>query len=249
MRIISLSPSNTEILAALGVMDDVVAVTHLCDFPESVRGKHRIGTWITTDADRLRDMNPDIIFTSYFLPRTLQRWNGPGEIVHVKPATLAEVYESIMIIGETLGKKNEAKKVVEGMKMDLNTIAKKKITKRHRVYMEEWHSPPFASGNWVPELVHIAGGTEILGKRGEPSSEFDFKNLEKEDPDIIVCHWCGTGEKADIERVSIRPGWDKLRAVRYGRIFSVDDSLVNRPGPRLIDGTRMLHGIFSAITR
>lgn len=244
MRIISLSPSNTEILAALGVMENVIAVTHLCDYPATVKQKPRIGTWITTDSERLKRMKPDFIFTSYFLPPPLKIWRGPGKIVHVKPTTLEEVYESIRIIGGVAGKKKKAGEVIVKMKTQFETIKKQKVKKRPRVYMEEWHSPPFASGNWVPELVEIAGGEEVLGKRGEPSCEYDFGTLLKEDPDIIICHWCGAGHREDVKRVKERPGWEKLRAVQSNRIFFIDDSLLNRPGPRLIEGAEALQALF-----
>jgi iron complex transport system substrate-binding protein len=104
-----------------------------------------------------------------------------------------------------------------------------------------------ASGNWVPELVAIAGGEEGIAETGKPSAAYDFDRLRAFDPDLIVCHWCGFGERGDAARVAERPGWDALRAVREGRIAFLDDSLLNRPGPRVVEGARALQALFATI--
>lgn len=248
MRIISLAPSNTEILCALGALDDIVAITHLCNYPFAIRGKPRIGTWISTEPERLAALKPDLIITSYFLPQPLRTWSKPDQLLHLAPKTLADVYESIQAVGKTIGRKKEAANLVSTMKKQLSAIKKKtKGKKKIKAYMEEWHKPPFVSGNWVPELVAIAGGQEELIQLGDPSRPVELSELEKFDPDCIICHWCGAGSRMDTSQVAKRPGWEKLRAVKEGRIYSINDSLLNRPGPRLVEGTQLLSTILKSI--
>ena len=88
MRILSLAPSNTEILYALGLDDDIVGVTHFCDFPEGVDRHQRIGGWTSTDVDAIKQTNPDVIFTSSYQPPQLKGYSGPGEVVHLEPRTI-----------------------------------------------------------------------------------------------------------------------------------------------------------------
>ncbi len=241
MRIISLAPSNTEILCALGAVDDIVAITHLCNYPFTIREKPRIGTWISTEPERLAEMKPDLIITSYFLPQPLRAWSKPEQLLHLEPKTLADVYASILSVGNAIGRKKEAKKLVSTMKKQLAEIQKKtKRKKKVKIYMEEWHKPPFISGNWVPELVAIVGGKENLIQPGEPSRPVELSELEAFDPDVIICHWCGAGPRIDVSSVAKRPGWEKLRAVKEGNVYPINDSLLNCPGPRLVEGAEKL---------
>jgi len=249
MRIVSLAPSNTEILCALGAMDDIVAVTHLCDYPFAIRDKPRIGTWISTDPERLAEFQPDLIITSYFLPEPLRSWSSPGQLLHLAPKTLADVYASILTIGEAIHRPKEAEKLVNRMKLECAVMKKKTIGKKTpKIYMEEWHKPPFVSGNWIPELVAIAGGDEGLIQPGEPSKPIELADLEALDPDVIVCHWYGAGSRINISTVPERPGWHQLRAIREGKLYSIDDSYLNRPGPRLVDALPTLYNFFHELS-
>lgn len=245
MRIVSLAPSNTEILCALGAVDDIVAITHLCNFPFAIRDKPRIGTWISTEPQRLEQLKPDLIITSYFLPQPLRSWSKPKQLLHLEPKTLSDVYDSILTIGKTIGRKKEAAKLVSTMKKQLLDIQKKtKGKKKIKAYMEEWHKPSFVSGNWVPEIVAIAGGSENLIKPGEPSRTVELSELETFDPDVIICHWCGAGPRIDVSSVAKRPGWEHVRAVKAGHVYSINDSLLNCPGPRLVEGAEKVYNLF-----
>lgn len=247
MRIISLAPSNTEILYALGVQDQVIAVTKFCDWPLAVNEKQKIGAWINTEPEKIVDLQPDIILTSYFIPEPLREWPGPGKLVHVAPTTLWDVFESIRTIGQVVGASGKAESVIDGMKSALDALRKREPVRRPRVYMEEWFEPPMASGNWVPELVAIAGGEEVIAESGQPSKEFMFAALAVADPDFIVAHWCGWGERTDRKRLLERPGWHELTAIKKGNIAFIHDSLLNRPGPRLVEGAALLQRLLAQV--
>lgn len=240
MRIVSLAPSNTEILYALGLDDQVIACTHFCDWPAQAKGKAKVGGWINTDPDKLRELKPDLILTSYFLPEPLRDWSGPGHVLHLAPKTLEDIFQSILHIGQATGKTPQANVLVDRMRTELESLRRAQSGSPVRVYLEEWFKPPMVSGNWVPELVAIAGGQQALAKPGHPSTEYSLDHLRAFDPEVMIFHWCGWGERFDSKQVLNRSGWSDFRAIRDQKVFAMDDSLLNRPGPRIVDGARRL---------
>jgi iron complex transport system substrate-binding protein len=132
-----------------------------------------------------------------------------------------------------------AELVVQRMKMKMNEI--KKLTenaKKVRVYAEEWHKPPFVCGNWIPELIDLAGGESLIS--GGRSREVSLEEIQKFDPHYMIITWCGFGEKAQSDLVKYREGWENVYAVKNNRVLVFDDSYLNRPGPRIVDGLEML---------
>ncbi len=249
MRILSLAPSNTEILFALGQEDNIIGVTAFCDYPKEARDKERIGAWINTEPEKIKALKPDYIFTSYFIPPPLRGWKGPGKLVHVAPKTLSDVFQSILHIGSVVKAKKRAESIVSNMKTSFAQIEKNRPKKKLRVYMEEWFEPPMASGNWVPELIAIAGGTEGIAKKGQPSNSFSIEELIFFDADCMIFHWCGFGKRFDKEKVKKRNGWENLRAIREDNLFVIDDSLLNRPGPRLAQGAEQIQTIPTSLQK
>lgn len=240
MRLLSLAPSNTEILHALGLENQIIGVTAYCDYPPEAKKKPKVGSWISTELEKIKQAKPDLIFTSYFLPDIFKNWSGPGEVVHVEPKTLEDVYNSIKILGNVTKRIKNAERIIEEMRRNFDRIYQIQPTTIKKVYMEEWPQPPFVSGNWVPELAKIAGGIPVLAEKGKPSREVSFDELQKVDPDVIIFHWCGYGQRFNKELILKREGWKKLRAVRNNKLFVIDDSLLNRPSPRLTQGARKI---------
>lgn len=184
--------------------------------------------------------------TSYFLPESLASWTGPGRVVHLSPRTLWDVLESVRVIGSEVGADDAASRVVKTMELGFDQLRATQPRYQPRVYMEEWYEPPMAAGNWVPELVAIAGGEEVIATTHNPSHEFALPALAVADPDLIVCHWCGWGNRHDSSRILNRPGWEGIRAVQTKAVHFLDDSLLNRPGPRLLEGATRLQHVFAA---
>lgn len=250
MRIISLAPSNTEILFALGAQSFFVGVTHLCDFPPKSKKLPKIGGWTAPhDFTAIEKLQPDLLLASMHVPPSLSDFAQKKKIPleSVCPATIEGIYKSIEKIGKLVGKEENAKTVISEMKTKLAEIEKigKSLPSRPKVYCEEFNSPIFASANWVPELVKIAGGIPF-SRAGIPSHEFEFEQLVSFNPDIIVLHWCGFGKTCDISSISRREGWGRLNAVQHNKIFSLDDSLLNRPSPRICKAAQKLHELIIA---
>ncbi|HLC60019.1 MAG TPA: cobalamin-binding protein [Candidatus Nanoarchaeia archaeon] len=254
-KIVSLAPSNTEIIYALGAQDKLVACTRYCDFPEEAKKKPRIGGWLDINDKLVKSYNPDLILTSTFVQDkiTLRYKKSKMNIVALMPTTLNGVFDSIIKIGKLVEKENEANELVYSMKNKFYEIENKaknykkqksiknksKIIKP-KIYIEEWHKPPTVSGNWVPDLVKIAGGKYDLIKSGVHSKEITTEQIQKYNPEIIIISICGMADKVPKEWITKRKGWGNLNAIKNNKIFVFDDSLLNRPGPRLATGAENL---------
>lgn len=242
MRIVSLAPSNTEIIYALGAGNLIVADTRFCDYPAEAMEKPTIGGFLDINNELLQKFEPDVIMTSTFLQNTIvERYRSEGvKVMHFDPYTLNDVYHTILEIGKLVNKEENAMKIVAKIKRNFMKIRDKvKDLEKIRVYVEEWHKPPIVSGNWVPELIEIAGGIGLC-KKGDRSREIDLDTIKNFDPELMIVSWCGFGEKADVNLIKERHGWQDLEFVKKNRIHVINDSLLNRPGPRLVDGARKL---------
>lgn len=249
MKIISLAPSNTEILFALGVGDQLVGRTNQCDYPAEAVSIPSVGNWVSTsdaatDFGFLDTLQPDMVMTSmYEVPNLAAACEQRGIVLlHMNPQTIDGIYKSILHIGKYVDKKDVALDVVRKMKYELQNISTKAnamLAEPKRVYCEEWHAPPTVAANWVPELTAIAGGI-ALGRAGVHSYEITSDLIMKFNPEIIIGHWCGFGTKTRLNVIAQRAGWNSLMAVKNKHVYAIDDSLLNRPGPRIWQGAEAI---------
>ncbi len=240
MRILSLSPSSTEILFALGAGDELVGVTHLCDFPEAASRKPQFGSWLHNQPERITATNPDLIVTTTFFPPELEMLRTTHDVLHLHPRGLGGVLESIQQLGEATGRGDAARKLVESMQKKFERIRANAPPKRLHVYCEEWPKPPMIAGNWIPELVELAGGIPVGGVHSRPSTAVDVDALRAADPDLMIFHWCSITDPHELDTVRQRPGWDTFRAIQVDALVRIPNSLLNRPGPRLVEGVEQL---------
>ena len=243
MRIISAAPSNTEILYAIGAGSDIVGVTAFCNYPKEAKDKAKIGGWTTANITHIKKLRPDIVITSTFLQDKIAETvtkNG-FKVLHVNPKTLNDVVESIVTIGRAVNKEKKAIQLVKNMK---NSLGKLKVRKRRkvRIYIEEWHAPAMVSGNWVPKLIEMAGGTALINE-GEISRKVSLLEIVKFNPQIIILSLCGFGSRPSTGIIYSRKNWEAVDAVAKKHVFVINDDFLNRPGPRLVLGLKYLVGI------
>lgn len=258
MRIASLSPAVTEILFALGLHENIVCTDQFSNFPPEAKDIAHVKDHMKVDPSELREYEADLVFTSTPVQQELsQLLTRHGfSVVHQDPRTLHTIYESIRSIGTMFECEKAASDLILSMQQGLNDVKKKAglLPNKLRVYIEEWPtcapsgssvgrpSLPFVAGNWVPEVARFAGVEQYPIPAGELSKEVTLEDVAAFDPDFIVISWCGAGSTADKDLLLQREGWSSLRAVASGDIRLIDDSLLNRPGPRLVDGARHLYG-------
>lgn len=246
MRVASLSPAVTEILFALEQQKKIVCTDMFSDFPDAARDIPTLKEHQKIDPEELRTFNPEIVFTQTLVQARLaeELKNAGFAVIHSDPRSIGDLYETIRSIGMLLDCGPRAHALIATLTQGFNDTKRKSglLHRKARVYVEEWHNPPMVSGNWVPELIKLAGGIALPLPPGAPSREVTLQEIHAFDPDLIVLSICGAGSIANKELLTSRPGWNELRAVKENHLFVIDDSLLNRPGPRLCEGAKRLFG-------
>lgn len=250
MRVVSLAPSNTEIVWALGLAHLLVGVDDHSDFPpEVVATLPRVGPDLQVDVDRVEALRPDLVLASLSVPgmeRNVEELRRRG-IPHLtlNPTDLEGVLADIRAVGEALGVPDRAEELIRSLRARMEAVAR-----RHagadpplRVYWEWWPRPLIVPGrhSWINEMCRLAGARNVFEDLDAASRPVQPEDVLSRDPDAIVVCWCGSLQRVqDAEKVRSRPGWERVRAVREGRIYAVPEELFGRPGPRLADGVDLL---------
>ena len=290
-RVVSLLPSATEIVAALGFADALVGRSHECDFPEEVSDLpvcteprldpagssehiHRsVGRLLSdslsvyrVDAERLRALMPTHVVTQVQcevcavsledVERALANWTTTRpRLVALNPGSLDDVFEDVGRVARALGAPDRGARLAARLRERMERVAAAATgVERPSVVTIEWLSPLMASGNWMPELVAMAGGRDVLGQAGRRSGWLTWEALRAADPEVLVVSPCGFAlerVEREVEVLTSHPGWRELLAVRSGRVYLVEaNQYFNRPGPRLAETleilAEMLHpGVFA----
>jgi iron complex transport system substrate-binding protein len=213
------------------------------------------------DAERLRALKPDVIVTQTQcevcavsfkdLEEALAGWTGTAPlVVPLAPYALADVWRDVERVADALSAAEKGRVLVAGLEARIDAIASRArlLDARPRVACVEWIDPLMAAGNWVPELVGLAGGRNLFGAPGVHSPWLKWDALRASDPDVILVLPCGFGIpriRAEMPAMTALPGWGDLKAVRAGQVYLLDgNQYFNRSGPRLVDSLEILAEIF-----
>ena len=247
VRIASLAPNVTSILLALGAGRELVGVSKWCKDVIEVGERPQVGDcWKMNVAEVMR-LKPTILIGSVpFAPDTVAKILAESvTFVAINPRSLADIERDICTLGRIANRAAKAKKLILEMKQSFAAVAaaaKKKSTRRPRVYSEAWPKPRISSPPWVRELIEIAGG-RMVGAAGERVTD---EEVAREKPDVIVLAWAATGDRAKPSNALRNPAWQDVPAVKNRRVFVIRDELLNTPGPPLIQGAwellRVIHG-------
>jgi iron complex transport system substrate-binding protein len=276
MRLVSLLPSATEIVYALGLGEDLVGVTFECDEPPAARAEKEVvvggrdtsgmtpaeidayvrdqlargADLYTLRADALARLRPDLILTqdlcrvcalpSGQVTQALDYLGGRADVLSLDPYSLDEVLGTILAVGARAGAAERAARLVGGLRDRLAAVAARVAgLPRPRVAVVEWVDPPFAAGHWIPDLVAAAGGEPVAARRGQRSEPISWAEIAAVGPDLILVAPCGYHLAGAVAQAS--PVTAALPGVPAWAIDA--DSLVVRPGPRLVDGVEAIAAI------
>jgi iron complex transport system substrate-binding protein len=241
-RVVSLQPSATVILNAIGRLDRVVACTKYCRevCPEVTAGGRMIvaDSW-TAQCQQIAAARPDLVIAAvpYQEKAVAEILKSGARFLGLAPKTLADIYTDIAAIAGIMNVSERGQKVIADMQQEIAAVSAQTNGKpRPRVFCEEWGKPLIASQKWVAELVAAAGG-EFLG---EPGIQLSPETVLREDPDVVIAAWCGAGERVPLEKIIRDRGWEELKAAREGRVFCIRDEFLNTPAPTLLQGLRAL---------
>ena len=243
-RLVTLAPSNAEIVAALGCFDRVVACEDSSDFPPEVQGLPRLGPDLGPDLDALAALEPDLVLSSLSVPGmervvTGLRARGIPQLV-LAPRSYADVLAEIERCGAALGVADRAADVVADLGRQRGALeAANGRGARVRVYLEWWPKPMFTPGVdcYSNELIALAGGVNVFGDRPGASLQITPDDVVAAKPDICFVSWCGVAEdKLDPDNLRRRPGLQSLRAP----VYTLDERFSGRPGPRMLEASRRI---------
>jgi iron complex transport system substrate-binding protein len=247
-RIVSLAPSNTEILFALGLGNKVVGVDDSSDYPTQATALPQVGDpYPNFNIETIESLKPDLALAfSYTLPDYASQLENLGiPVVVLAPKDVSGVISDINLIGQITGSTAQAKTLTDGMQQSLDSVeAKLKGATTPSVFWEfdgtdpgnPWTAGP---GSFNDALITLAGGQNI-GASGPTSSwQMSSEDIIKADPQVIILDDYQFG--ITVDSVAQRPGWDLITAVKNNAVYPITDpDLTDRPGPRIIDGLELL---------
>jgi len=243
-RIVSLAPSNTEILFALDLNDKVVAVTDYCDYPAQAKDKPSIGSFSTPNLEEIIVLSPDLILaTERHANKTIPQLESKGMTVFALDSqTLDEVLEAITLVGEVTGQNEKAAELTGDMRRRIDAITNKtsSLTKgqRPRVFYLSWHDPLITAGSDTicGELIQKAGGINIAQDlTGYP--KISLEAVIEANPEVMIAGGgMGTGEDSPLQLLKTEPRLRNTDARKNDRVHAVSIDFTGRAGPRIVDG-------------
>lgn len=286
MRIVSLIPSGTEIVCALGYHEYLVGISHECDFPLDIRHlpvctKPRLNvnkssleidksvksllqnslSIYAINENVLKELKPDLIITQSQcevcavsladVELVLKKKIGlDPRIISLQPQKLSDIWEDINLIAKSLGVAKKGLDFTGQIKDEVDNLKSLYSSKIiPTIACVEWINPLMFAGNWVPEMVKIAGGKDLFGRIGMHSDWSTYDILFKNDPEKIILMPCGFNINKTFEEVGAMtnmPNWNNLKAVKTGNVFITDgNQYFNRPGPRILESIKILIEIVS----
>jgi iron complex transport system substrate-binding protein len=247
-RLISLAPSNTEILFALGLGDKVVGVTEFCDYPEEAQAIEKVGG-MEPNLEKIVDIDPDLVLaiggSSAQVEKATEIEKLDLTVLVLEPEDIEGIMADIELVGKATGAGKEASQLVAEMRKRFDDITAKAkgAESAPKVFFELDATDPTkpytpGPGSFIDALITLAGGSNIGASAKMQWAQLSTEEIIAQDPDVIVLGDANYGVTA--EMVKERAGWEVISAVKNDAIYPIDDILISRPGPRIIDGLEAL---------
>ncbi len=253
-RIVSLAPSVTETLFAIGAGDQVVGRTDFCNYPEAALDLPSVGGFSTISLENILALEPDLVIGgSAYQADTIQALNEAGVPAFiVDPASLEEILDQVTLFGLVTGHEAEAEALAADMQARIEAVAAATEAippeSRPTVFYEVWHEPlmTVSSGSFIGQVIETAGGVNIFADLPDAYPMISAEEVIAADPDFII----GPSSHADqltAEVIAAREGWEALTAVQNGSIYIIDGDIISRPGPRIVDALEELAGVLQPV--
>jgi iron complex transport system substrate-binding protein len=242
-RIVSLAPSTTEIIFALGKGAQLAGVTNQCDYPAQALSIKKVGDFNHPSIELILSCEPDLVLAGNQIPtQALDMLESMGlKIIVTEAKTIEGIYKVITDLGGILGASSEADKLAGEMHECISNITEKlcnvkPVSCYYMIAFGENGNWTVGAGSFIHELIELAGGDNIAGKISKPWYTIDLEVLLHADPEVIL-----TGRSAgDVAGLNKMPLYRTLSAVKRGKVFVVDEDVISRPGPRIVMGLEMI---------
>ncbi len=247
-RVVSTAPADTEIAFALGAGGKLAAGTTYDDYPGEAKALPKIGDFQNPSIEKIVSFQPDLVLaTSGIQAKLRDRLEGVGiQVYVVDPTTLDALYTDLTNLGELMGTPDQTKQVVDGMKATAAGIEQKIAAAKSqsgyttpKTLLEIWGKPLMVAGKdtLIDDLITRAGGQNVGAAAGSGFPTFSTEVLLQQDPEVYVAT---VGSQSTPGQIAKRPGYSALTAVKQGHVYTIEDNLVVRPGPRIIQGLQQL---------
>jgi iron complex transport system substrate-binding protein len=250
MRLVSLCPSNTELVAYLGATDLLVGVDNYSDWPSPVTTLPRLGPDLSIDMEKVASLNPDIVLASLSVPgmeKNIAALESHGiPYVIFNPSTLSDISNDLHTLAKLIGREERAIAVTERISQLVRTFVHP--AQRPTIYWEWWAKPIFTpgAGNWLTEISYLAGGTNCFKDDPRASVKTTWEDVVKRDPDHICLVWVGVDPaKVKKEFVLKRPEVETLKAFKNNSIHILPEPYFCRPSPRVYTGLQIIHHLLN----
>lgn len=241
-KVVSLSPSETEKLFALGLDEEIVGVSEVDDYPEAAKSKPKMGGY-EMDVEAIVASGADVVFTAAMNEQNVQKLRDLGIQLFVNdPKTIAEVMDNLKVVGEITDRQPEAKGIIEQMQKDLDLVkeAVKSVKEdaKKKVYVEFSAGWTVGKGTYLDEMLSISNAVNVAAD-SEGWFEISEEKIIAANPDVILYSSNVVDEstqKTLDQIIKERSGWEQMEAVKNSKLIQVDDNLISRPGPRVTQG-------------
>jgi iron complex transport system substrate-binding protein len=253
-RIVSLAPSNTEIIYVLGLEDKLVGTTDYCDYPEAAKFKPRVANYTTPNLEKVVSVQPDLILAEEIHEKTaLPAMEKLGlTVIVTKDKTLDDILNNIKLVGQVNGKNKEAASVVDGLNTRIQAVVSKTATltpeQRVKILYVIWHDPIWTMGGntFVNDLIWKAGGANIFADDFEKSRVVSLESIIQKNPQVILVSGMATSGDLIYNNIIKEARLSGVDAMLSNRVYKISDAnLIERPGPRIVDGleevAKLLH--------
>ncbi len=251
-RIVSHVPSITEILFALGLEEEVVGVSEYGDYPEAAKLKPKVGGYFNPSMEKIVELDPDLVFTGGSDEQLMTQLDELGiTYIVLNPEDIEGILNNIELVGKVTGTEKRAEELVEDMRGRMSyVIAQTKDAPRVKVFYtfattdlnNPWTAGP---GSFVDSLITMAGGENIGAKAPSPWVQFSIEEVVNSDPEVIIVNAQMGSALTLKEEIERHPTWRGITAVKRNEIHLIDGDIVNRSGPRIIQGleevARIIH--------
>ena len=249
-KIVSLAPNITEILFSLGLDQEIVGISIHCNFPEKVKSRVRVGSYISLDFEKIVSLKPDLIIATGAgntkdMVERLERLGFPTYVIF--PKNVEEVIRSVGHLSQLVSREKEGMKIIQEMKRRRErVVALTQGLPRPRIFLQIGEAPIVTVGknSFADDLIRLAGGKNVAGNEKEMYPRFGMEEILKRSPEVILIS--SMNPRGNYQRVVQEwSRWETIPAVKNGRIHLIDSDLIDRPSPRIIEGleemARILH--------
>lgn len=249
-RIVSVAPTNTEILYALGLGEKIVGVTDFCNYPAEALDKPKVGGFMDLNLERIVELEPDVVLGTIGVQGPLIRnFEEVGiNFISIEPSTVDGLLDSIELVGRITGAEEAAKELASSMRVRIDAVREKvkdiPEDERPTVFYETWNEAlmimTIGPGTYIHDIIEIAGGKNIYADAASNWPQIDSESLIARNPDVIISAMWGRQSPQEIKSIET---WKEISAVKNDRVYIVSDmDLWSKLGPRIVDAVEEMAG-------